>query len=208
MVNYEILYGLRAGLERRQPLQSAMMSFYNAGYDKAEIEEAAKALVEEIQGIELPKVDYPERPSQFSKFKVYSEKKETAESPKTARVPFAPLTLLKSPPPVSTTPVTPAQAPANKTPSKENIPAPAPAQSKEIAKEIAEELSKIQSKPIKPGIYVPQVQKVSGYGEGKSAAGNKLIIIILVILLLFLSAVLVGIFMFKDQIIALLNSLF
>ncbi len=44
MANMEILEGLRAGLERGQSLKRTMMSFYNAGYSKAEIEEAARAL--------------------------------------------------------------------------------------------------------------------------------------------------------------------
>lgn len=46
MVNNEILGGLKSALERGQSLKLAMMSFYNAGYDKKEIEEAARALKE------------------------------------------------------------------------------------------------------------------------------------------------------------------
>ncbi|MDO8528814.1 MAG: hypothetical protein Q7S06_02900 [Nanoarchaeota archaeon] len=44
MVNIEILEGLKAGLERGQSLKRTMMSFFNAGYSKLEIEEAARAL--------------------------------------------------------------------------------------------------------------------------------------------------------------------
>ncbi len=44
MVNTEILEGLKAGLERGQSLKRAMISFFNAGYSKQEIEEAARAL--------------------------------------------------------------------------------------------------------------------------------------------------------------------
>ena len=48
MINQEILQGLKFALSRRESLQSAMQSFYNAGYEKREIEEAARALQMEI----------------------------------------------------------------------------------------------------------------------------------------------------------------
>ncbi len=41
-MNEEILGGLRLALSRGESLRQAMMSFYNAGYKKEEIEEAAK----------------------------------------------------------------------------------------------------------------------------------------------------------------------
>ncbi len=44
MVNEEILGGLKSALERRQSLRRAMMTFYNAGYKRNEIEEAARTL--------------------------------------------------------------------------------------------------------------------------------------------------------------------
>lgn len=49
MVNKEILGGLKSALERGQSLKQAMMSLYNAGYRKEEIEEAARALQLEQQ---------------------------------------------------------------------------------------------------------------------------------------------------------------
>ncbi len=44
MVNQEIFFGLKSALERGQTLKRAMFSFYNAGYEKQEIEEAAREL--------------------------------------------------------------------------------------------------------------------------------------------------------------------
>ncbi len=44
MVKEEILEGLRAAVAKGEPLRKAMMSFFNAGYAKKEIEEAARAL--------------------------------------------------------------------------------------------------------------------------------------------------------------------
>lgn len=44
MVNEGILEGLKVALSKGESLKQAMMSFYNAGYKKEEIEEAARAL--------------------------------------------------------------------------------------------------------------------------------------------------------------------
>lgn len=44
MVKEEILEGLRLSVMKGEPLRKAMMSFYNAGYTKKDIEEAALAL--------------------------------------------------------------------------------------------------------------------------------------------------------------------
>jgi len=42
MVNQEIFEGLKQAISRGEALRSAMMSFYNAGYPKADIEDAAR----------------------------------------------------------------------------------------------------------------------------------------------------------------------
>ncbi len=47
-MNEEILGGLKSALERGQSLKNSMTSLFNAGYKKAEIEEAARALAEPI----------------------------------------------------------------------------------------------------------------------------------------------------------------
>jgi hypothetical protein len=44
MVNDEIAGGLKSALERGESLKRAMMTFYNSGYKKEEIEEAARAV--------------------------------------------------------------------------------------------------------------------------------------------------------------------
>jgi hypothetical protein len=45
MVNEEIVGGIKNALERGDSLRDAMMSFFNAGYDRKEIEEAAAVLL-------------------------------------------------------------------------------------------------------------------------------------------------------------------
>jgi F0F1-type ATP synthase assembly protein I len=50
MVNESILGGLRIAIVHNSSLKDAMQSFYNAGYDKNEIEEAAQIIFKEQQG--------------------------------------------------------------------------------------------------------------------------------------------------------------
>lgn len=57
MVNEEIVGGLISALSRGEPLQKAMMTFYNAGYGKNEIEEAAKVVYLQV-GAETAKTGY------------------------------------------------------------------------------------------------------------------------------------------------------
>ena len=55
MVNDDIVGGLKSGLERGEPLQQVMMSFLNAGYNKSEIEEAARSLMSEGNQLQMNK---------------------------------------------------------------------------------------------------------------------------------------------------------
>ena len=55
MVREDIIGGLKSALFRGESLKQAMMSFYNAGYKKEEIEEAARALQQRrTSQIQLP----------------------------------------------------------------------------------------------------------------------------------------------------------
>ena len=68
MINQSILEGLKRATEKGEPLRRAMMSFYNAGYPKEEIEDAARAL--KMQTIQ-------EEPIQTINQKINSEKKSS-----------------------------------------------------------------------------------------------------------------------------------
>ncbi len=54
MVREDILEGLRSAVSRGEPLKQAMITFYNAGYKREEIQEAAQAMQENqlTQGIQ------------------------------------------------------------------------------------------------------------------------------------------------------------
>jgi hypothetical protein len=60
MVKEEILEGLKYALAKGEPLPQAMMSFYNAGYLKKDIEEAARVL----QAPQLSQTQQPTQPVQ------------------------------------------------------------------------------------------------------------------------------------------------
>jgi hypothetical protein len=53
MVNEEILGGLKSALERGHSLERAMISLFNAGYKRKEIEEAAVALLESRPSLQV-----------------------------------------------------------------------------------------------------------------------------------------------------------
>jgi len=57
VLNEEILGGLKSAIERGNSLKRAMMTFFNAGYKKEEIEEAARFLNE--SGISQPSATIP-----------------------------------------------------------------------------------------------------------------------------------------------------
>ena len=75
MPNQEILGGLRHALNRGESLEKVMLSFYNAGYRKEEIEEAARF----IQSGEIPVARetklIPAQLNQQSKISSYGQEK-------------------------------------------------------------------------------------------------------------------------------------
>ena len=58
MVNETILGGLRVAVSHKSSLKDAMQSFYNSGYNKEEVEEAAKIIFDEQ--VKKPKPLSPE----------------------------------------------------------------------------------------------------------------------------------------------------
>jgi hypothetical protein len=56
MVREDILEGLKSAIAQGEPLNQAMISFFNAGYTRAEIQEAAQALQGQqlTQGVQQP----------------------------------------------------------------------------------------------------------------------------------------------------------
>ncbi len=178
MVNEEILGGLKLALSKRESLKQAMMSFYNAGYKKEEIEEAARALQE--QKIEKEPIQ-PVKKTKLKKQKPAQKVPQTKPSKTIQRVS-----------------------------SYEKEP-PAPG-IREGLRGAIKQLEKIDvSLKTKPKVIkqklIKKPQKIFTYGEKPKPKG-KLITLILVFSLLFLLGILVAIFLFKQEIVEFLNSLF
>lgn len=77
LTNQEILGGLKAALERGQNLKQAMMSFYQAGYRKEEIEDAARAYLYLQRGNSEAEVLSKKQPPQIKS----AENKESEKKP-------------------------------------------------------------------------------------------------------------------------------
>jgi hypothetical protein len=81
--NDDILGGLKAAIERGEALKDAMMSFYNAGYAKEDIEEAARRYI-----MESTEEDLISSTKKENLFKAEQEKKQEAKKPATEEISF------------------------------------------------------------------------------------------------------------------------
>jgi hypothetical protein len=175
MVNAEILSGIRAALERGQSLRAAMMSFYNAGYAKDEIEDAARALMEvgatqQTQTQTQP----PAKPVQPQKQLIQqAPQKVSLQQPKPQ---------MQISPQVKQPVIQPIQVPLF--------------QKKEI-KPIVQQKPKEEPK-----------QKVSGYETKVKPKRNNAMIVVLILILVILIGMLASIFLFKQQLIDWLSTMF
>jgi hypothetical protein len=202
MVNREIFEGLDLALERKQPLEKAMMSFYNAGYNKREIEEAAKALILErskrkkqmpAQVTQPAPVKKEEKPEPISLLPVGSIKQTKTPKKEKIKVPKIPIEVKKTPKkPVQK--VKKQKKPRVKKPKP--VKAPKPPKTPKIAMP--------KQGRVKPKTKV--VQKVSAYDMIKKS--YRAIIAILVIILFFLLGILLTLFITKEGFMDLFRNLF
>ena len=191
----DILGGLRLALSRGQSLENAMQSFYNSGYTKEDIEEAARALKEgglqpsvqlQIISQQTPQIkpsqqqtiyNYPtqsQQPTQFSQpiLRIppkFSQPSQPTQKPQMAAPPQKPQNILQ--------PI-PASRPST-------APIPPPAQ--------------IQKQPANPK------QIVSNYGSVDQKKGTDWIAIILISILVVLLGILVAVFFYKQELLKILG---
>ena len=87
MVNQEILAGIQHAISKGETLQHAMQTFYNAGYKKEEIYDAAR----NIQAMQNPLVQQTQQPAQAQYQKIqrpaqqvsaYESQQKTQQKPK------------------------------------------------------------------------------------------------------------------------------
>jgi hypothetical protein len=80
MIDEEILGGLKSAIARGESLEKAMMTFYNAGYPKVKIEEAARTLqMHERQPIQTPPkkniISFIQKPRKLTRKEIKEKKK-------------------------------------------------------------------------------------------------------------------------------------
>jgi hypothetical protein len=225
MVSEEIIGGLISALSRGEPLQQAMMTFYNAGYGKDEIEEAAKIVYTQV-GAQTAKTGYLQEAVKTIASKVGLVKK----SPKN---PSPPSTIV---PIQNAKPAEVIQKPTQekKPNEKEDIEKPKDnfsqghtnyEQNKYNATyQNAEQITSKIEKAIKElkNINLPSkievinrnvdskspvvVQRVSHYG-GPPKPVSKVVTYVLVFILILLLGVLAAVFFFKEDLIKIFNNL-
>ncbi len=178
-MNEEILGGLRSAVERGESLNKAMMTFYNSGYKKEEIEEAARFLNQNpIQVSQTPSLSNS-KPTQGFFGKLLSEKKpESKQIPQTNEIssPAIPQAVI---PDVS-------KAPKSNSPSSPVISNYGESQ---------------QNSPVQP-----VVQQVSNYGN--EGVKDRVAITLLIVVLVILVGLLASVFLFKQEITNFLSSFF
>lgn len=159
--NQEIIGGLKSAIARGATLKQAMMTFYQAGYDKSEIEDAARSYMNQQKNQEGEAI--PQKIEDKKEDKKEEEKKED-EKKKSIK-------------------------PEEKTPPKDSTPKPSAANKKEVAPQKVSSYDSVKKKEIK---------------NPKSNA----LTIILVVVLLVLLGVLAAVFLFKDELVRFINSMF
>ena len=218
MVNNEILGGIESALVRGQSLKQAMISFYNAGYEKAEIEEAARHS-QQAQAF-LSRETAQEKPTPQTQAVL----KPVGKQPTKTQVVETKQPIKTQPPkqPLKT------KQPVKKIPKRlerQNLRKQVvSAYGDELKKETSEikhmlsetmkGLRKIKETPKIIPVYnkpVPKppviVQRVSGYGAQTPKPINKAVTFLLVFLLIFLLGALVAVFFFKQELVDLFNRL-
>lgn len=178
MVNEEILGGLKLALERGESLKKAMMTFFNSGYKKEEISEAAR-LLENYH----PEIQPSSQPA----------------SPLNASKPAQPIQQPYQPQPFQPPQQFPQQAP----PFFPQQPAgqmPQPFPQQPYQQPFPQQYPQQQQYQ-----QYPQ-QGVSSYGE--SDKKNKVVVFLLIFLLVFLIGLLVTIFLFREDLVNFFSGLF
>jgi len=181
----EISEGLKIAMSKGESLQQAMQSFYSAGYSMPEVEAASKM----ISGL-------PQNPVQNSP--QISQQGSTQNFPNPRQ---------STPQPTSQPSLQPIQVP----PKKDLLqPQQSPMQPIQTPKIPQQQIQRQVPFPNAP-------QNVSGYGINQTQTQNPnqpekdprdTLIILIIVLLAIFGLIIVGIFIFRSQIVELLNSLF
>ncbi len=186
LTNQEILGGIKAALERGQTLKQAMMSFYQAGYKKEEIEDAARAY------LYLQKGNSEVNVLSSAKNKVPDLKKDEFKDEKKINV---------------------GSSPEEKDKKKEESKSKgffAKKEEKNFSTVEKNSVPTVGSQEKEKQSEKKVVQKISGYEENKDLGKfkSKAVTSVLVITLIVLLGILALVFLFKAELVNFINGLF
>lgn len=223
MINEAVFHGLIAALSRGESLQSAMLSFYYAGYGKKEIEEAARELHKQTGG-QAEKMINPQKISDENKLPSSQGAKQKEKLAPKAKVP--PLSFQQSAQDkgkvLSKEELKKQEKDLKKHPDKEKF-TPVQIVSKygerdgevgELKAKLEKALSEFKNIKLPSEFKIVHqeseqrqpiiVQEISGYGEPPKPI-NKAVTLLLIFLLIILLGALAAVFVFKEQLIDIFN---
>lgn len=222
-VNEEIVGGLMSALSRGEGLEKAMMTFYNAGYEKDEIEDSAKDVYNKlgpkamgINGSLQATLDDIASKAGVAKKETPKEEAPAEEAVKDDKLDIKPIPDKKDFEPENPKKDNSANKPvvsiygSDDHPSQYQNP-------DDITNKIQEAIKSLRPVNIPSKIEIvhknedtPQptvIQHVSGYSEPPAKYASKTITYMLIFILILLLGALVAVFLFKDDLIQVFNEL-
>ena len=195
MVREDIVGGLKLALAKGDTLKNAMMSFYQAGYKKEEIEEAARELM-----------GYSEQPVQSSYEEQPKPMQQITQQPQPQQTPqkSQPIYIQK---PIQEnkelefyTPKPTIQRPAQTVKPQEIYTTPQPTPIVQKTEQVKQEFYTPVQQP-----HPKYSQHLNQGSEEHKRSGTLMMIIILIIVLLLLLGALAGLILYKENIIEFIN---
>jgi hypothetical protein len=194
MVNEDILGGIELGVAKGKSIESIMMSFFNAGYHREDIEWAAKAFqLNQFKGVlvEKPKDNSWETLKAISENQVNVDSLDKTKAFYGGKLPPSYVAEIKKNSGGGILQKLKGLFSSNKTAVKSPVVSPSPYSAPSSYSSMG------------PGVK----QNVSRYGQATEFK-ERIILIVLVSSLILLLAILAGVFLFKEQIANFINSLF
>ena len=225
MVNEEIIGGLISALSRGEPLEKAMMTFYNAGYDREEIEGSAKVVYAQLgpqaMGIKSSLQEaLDEIAIKVGADKIKSNQMQNNNSSQDSSN-ISQLAIQKRTPEMNSFNKNNFNSNNEKYPQRissygEENPVKYDSGAEQLANKIEMAVKNLKQMNIPSKIEIinrniesksPQViQKVSAYKESPPKQFNKAITYLLIFVLIFLLGILGAVFFFKDDLINMFNN--
>ena len=227
-VNEEIVGGLISALSRKETLEKAMMTFYNAGYEKEEIEDSAKDVYNKlgskamgINGSLQEALDDIANKAGVTKKEKPKEEESSEEVSQNSDLNLKPIPEKK--PETKPETITDSSIKEDISSNKQvsiygSDDSPSNYQNPdELTKKIEEAIKGLRPVNIPSKIEIVNrsefsksptvVQHVSGYAEPQIKPASKAVTYMLIFILIILLGALVAVFLFKDELIQLFNEL-